>query len=810
MADVEPRLPDLAELVDFLSTLRVHGVRVAAPQVRDLGRILSALRTGLPETALSDLPFAAAAILAKSPVQQSAVQTALVGWMREKFEERPGIPTVPETDVDTGGLIDDPPSRKPLFWWVLGSAILVVAICLLTIASLLGSIHYVEKSSPVEIAKVREPIPPERLARQEVRWAAAGIAALATLWVLAAEARRRRDLLRRRAKVVVRDVLDRGAAPFGQWLYRSAEVKRIGQQLQGWGSGRFEVLDERRTIDGTILRGGLLFLAFKPARQRPVYGMLVQEESRHDHLARLGENLAHSLREEGVQLELSFCSGSLFDSGDPDRSYSRMEMTALRDQPESRLVVVGDGRALMSPGSGVTDPAIAREASAWEAKVLLSTQPIEAWGEMELALLDDGWNLATARMKGLAALARRRQDLEAGSLLEGRKGIPQLRVTMERTPLIEEVAGQVRTLQKSAASTHVAGELGNLASRLVDDTESSVARLLALRARGLVTLSTELLASLAAIPTDGLAPRDDRERLDELHAQYRALRMQAEPGLRDLLGAVVAYRALSKLEDYRFNRSALSAFDPRLAGQGADATVADFALAVVAGALASGKTVDLLEGALTIPMATLAKQIRDPGTMLPDGAPLVGRTALRDFARHLTSRVSSRVLFCLGGPGSGKSTSREYLEQISANDEGFPFVCLSTEAEALAETERRIQAAVSPPDRGEPAAAFFRSDRTRWRKGEAGLLFLDDIDRFSPPGKRALGSLIRNACDYSSDLRICVTGPTATLPDEALVVGSIKKFVAIEYLSLGSSALDPESAIFEAWLASIPLITPAA
>jgi hypothetical protein len=799
------KFPSTKELLDFLGTLRVHGIHLAAAEIYRVERILSTLEATLaPQAALSTLPFALTAVLAKSPDQQASLHASLIRWTNENFGQDRETTKQRKPDLSTEQGVSKRPIKIP---WRL------IVVGLLTILVVVGALLHQFSPRPK-----RSDFPPTvtpRTENPEIKIAITaeqifiGIVALSLLWILATETRRRRALVATRAKGLVRDILDTGAAPFGQWLYESTDVKRLGFQLQDLRAGAIDVVDETRTIENTIKRGGLFSPVFQAVRRQPVYGVLLQEESRHDHLARLGENLAQSLRNEGVQLELSYCTGSLFDSGDPNRSYNRRAMVSLKNLPESRLLVIGDGKALMSPSWEQPDVVVSRETSAWGARLLLSTQPIETWGEREIALMDDGWNIATARISGLAAVVRHLPDIvNGGQLLEGRRASPQSPRNNERLAVVEILSAQIRDLKDLAASDQVADELGGILKILADDPFSGARRLLALGTRGLVTLTSGSMESIASLASGETRPRDSAEILDELHAKYRALKGFKSASANELLGAVLAYRTMLKLKRYQLNPVALSVFDPRLADRGLRSTVADFALAVVTGALASGRTADLLEGSLGIPEVELREHDPDVAVQLSDDAAFVGRTALREFARHLPHQVSSRVLFCLGGPGSGKSASGEYLALTAHRTEAFNFISLGTHGTQLMETEERLRKASSMlGDEARFVSTLLSVEATQagWMRDRVTLLFVDDLELLSRQGRATLGQSVSAACTYSSRLRICATGPTDTLPDRLLVAESIDRFVSVEYLSVGFGALDPESAIADAWLARMQL-----
>ena len=152
--------------------------------------------------------------------------------------------------------------------------------------------------------------------------------------------------------------------------------------------------------------------------------------------------------------------------------------------------MVGGGADLFEPLSARLDPYTAGLLDGWEHRAFLSTRPIGAWAERELALLDSGLAIGTASRAGLRALGEHVAGghPEHARLLDGilidRASPPAAPEAVSRVSLAALLDALRTRLQSALAHEAPAAARAALgeALRLLDDP-SAVARALDLITR---------------------------------------------------------------------------------------------------------------------------------------------------------------------------------------------------------------------------------------------------------------------------------------------------------------------------------------
>jgi hypothetical protein len=217
----------------------------------------------------------------------------------------------------------------------------------------------------------------------------------------------RRSLSLAEAGEAAFDPLDLGKLPFGSELFTSPALAGTAQQWRSYRRLRTPVLDMPRTVDATIASGGFFTPIVKERPITPTYLMLVEEDGRHDHIARLVDNMLRRLAGEGVSIETYHYQDSLALLRPSSRHGGAFSSLArIIATPESSLVIVGSGRALFIPMANILVRFVSREMNRWPRRAFLSTTPVSEWAERELALLHNGFAVGTAREDGVAALGR--------------------------------------------------------------------------------------------------------------------------------------------------------------------------------------------------------------------------------------------------------------------------------------------------------------------------------------------------------------------------------------------------------------------
>ncbi|MGH9844041.1 MAG: SUMF1/EgtB/PvdO family nonheme iron enzyme, partial [Blastocatellia bacterium] len=184
-----------------------------------------------------------------------------------------------------------------------------------------------------------------------------------------------------------------------QTFYQAARGLRRRQQAE------HRQLDLERTIAATIAARGYPRFQFRQASRVPEYLVLIDRASRHDHQARLFDQLARSLEREGLFVVRYFYDGDPRvcrpAAGGPDVLLGDLH----RRYPAHRLVLMGDGARLLDPLTGEWED-WATALVEWPERAILTPAPLAAWGRRERVLAEQ-FALLPATLAGLAELAER-------------------------------------------------------------------------------------------------------------------------------------------------------------------------------------------------------------------------------------------------------------------------------------------------------------------------------------------------------------------------------------------------------------------
>jgi len=163
-------------------------------------------------------------------------------------------------------------------------------------------------------------------------------------------------------------------------------------------------LDIPRTVDRTLRNRGFPQPAYRGLTRPPEYLFLIDLSAPDDHYARLCETFAGALKNEGVFVTRLFYVQDpqvLFFTDEGERLYLS---DLIHRYDRHRLILVGDGDALLNPVSGRLER-WSRVFGAWEERALLTYNPPGQWGMREAALAAE-FVLLPATLAGLEAVVR--------------------------------------------------------------------------------------------------------------------------------------------------------------------------------------------------------------------------------------------------------------------------------------------------------------------------------------------------------------------------------------------------------------------
>lgn len=495
---------DGAGLDRVFAELRARGWRLVPQQLAQAHAMLAETRAAGADP--SDISMVLAPILANSPEQQAEAQRRLAAVAGTA----PPLPAVSADTIATGGPINAPTD-------VGGRAWPIVVLAGLVLLAVFVGFYFFHATPPEPTPTATAPAPATQIVPHtetetvvDPAYAAlaavlglAPVALLAGWWLV--QRRRSREGLGRQRDEASLDRLDLGARPIAAALFKGPELAPVARQWRRFQRMPTTELDPERTVMATIAAGGLFtpIQATRPTGSQ--YLLLIEEAGRHDHLARLADNLADRLADEGVAIQRFYHADGLELLRAADRDGGGgARLVELPASPRGTVVLIGSGAALFDPLTATPDPMAFGELARWSRRALLSTRPIAEWGDREEALVRAGYALATATDSGVAALGRHiaRGFPQHLGLLEGLREAEDepLPVASYVAPPLASRLAELRA-QVAAAEALASGErAGLLASIREMLDQGEIARALdRLRAEpGALIDAPRLLAALRA------------------------------------------------------------------------------------------------------------------------------------------------------------------------------------------------------------------------------------------------------------------------------------------------------------------------
>jgi hypothetical protein len=178
------------------------------------------------------------------------------------------------------------------------------------------------------------------------------------------------------------------------------DLNTIAPRLRSRSATEWRLLDATRTVKATVQNAGRISFRYRQPTQPDEYLLLIDARSANDHRARLFDAIYQYLRRNEVLIE------RYYYRNDPRFCWSEQPGSALslRDlhqkYPYHRLIVTGNGAALISPVTGELHP-WAMSLGQWRFRTLLTPLPPAQWGADE-AQLSTLLRLAPATLAGLA------------------------------------------------------------------------------------------------------------------------------------------------------------------------------------------------------------------------------------------------------------------------------------------------------------------------------------------------------------------------------------------------------------------------
>ena len=173
-------------------------------------------------------------------------------------------------------------------------------------------------------------------------------------------------------------------------VLRSSKAEfRLGDALRLRQEGQHQLLDIPATLQATLDRGGFPTARYRYQTKPTDYLFLVDEQLPGNHLARLFRHLAENLRGQDVHLELFWYDAGFTRFWNRDVPLGLSLEGLQRAFPEHRLVILGNGHALIDPFAENMPrlrPNLVASLKAWSMRLLLTPQPVVDWNWRESAI----------------------------------------------------------------------------------------------------------------------------------------------------------------------------------------------------------------------------------------------------------------------------------------------------------------------------------------------------------------------------------------------------------------------------------------
>lgn len=182
----------------------------------------------------------------------------------------------------------------------------------------------------------------------------------------------------------------------------SAELHYAARLMREREQGESVRLAVDETVTATIEAMGLPTLRFRSDTRPPDYLVLIERAAFRDHGARLFNDLGRALEREGVHVTRFYYDGDPRICH-PESGGDQMLLVDLRRRyPTYRLLVFGNGAALIDPISGRLRPWTS-EFLSWNERALLTPEAPRGWGQREVTLAGH-FIVLPATVQGLLAL----------------------------------------------------------------------------------------------------------------------------------------------------------------------------------------------------------------------------------------------------------------------------------------------------------------------------------------------------------------------------------------------------------------------
>ncbi len=180
------------------------------------------------------------------------------------------------------------------------------------------------------------------------------------------------------------------------------QAKQLTNRLRKRQLEDYHRINIPETVKATARSAGQVHLQYSQPSKPSEYLLLIDRNAMQDHRALLFDNLYESFKQEEVHISRYFYDASpqvVFNEKYPN-GLSLKDLQ--HSNSESRLLIVGDGKAFFNPNDGEWADWV-EELNNWKARGLLSTQPLNKWAYDE-ELLAKKFLLLPASLQGVDRL----------------------------------------------------------------------------------------------------------------------------------------------------------------------------------------------------------------------------------------------------------------------------------------------------------------------------------------------------------------------------------------------------------------------